>query len=132
MTRLGFDPQLPLALIAALALVAILITAYAFYSRARGAWARGLAFAILLFALAGPVLVKENHAALPDVVAVVMDRSQSMNIGDRAAQAEKALALVFSFTGYKSEQRNFLLNEKEEEQVVIRMERGAKDRKSVV
>ena len=96
MTRIAFDPHLPLALIGALAAIAVLITAVSFYLRARGAWARGLAFAILLFALAGPVLVKENHAALPDVVAVVMDRSQSMNIGDRAAQADKALAALKS------------------------------------
>jgi hypothetical protein len=96
MTRIAFDPHLPLALIGALAAIALLITAVSFYLRARGAWARGLAFAILLFALAGPVLVKENHASLPDVVAVVMDRSQSMNIGDRAAQADKALAAVKS------------------------------------
>jgi len=96
MTRLAFDPHLPLALIGALTVIAILITTASFFLRARGAWARGLAFAILLFALAGPVLVKENHAALPDVVAVVMDRSQSMNIGDRAAQADKALAAVKS------------------------------------
>ena len=92
MTRLGFDPQLPLALIAALAIVAVLITAYGFAMRARGAWARALAFAILIFALCGPMLVHENHAPLPDVVAVVMDRSQSMNIGDRTAQSENALA----------------------------------------
>jgi hypothetical protein len=92
MTRLGFDPQLPPALIAALALAAILITAYGFYVGARGAWARGLAFAILVFALCGPILVRENHAPLPDVVAVVIDRSQSMNIGERSAQSEKALA----------------------------------------
>jgi hypothetical protein len=94
MTRLGFDPHLPLALIGLIAAVAVLITAYSFYARARGAWARGLAFAILIFALCGPILVKENHAPLPDVVAVVMDRSQSMNIGDRAAQAEKALTAI--------------------------------------
>jgi hypothetical protein len=92
MTRLGFDPQLPLALIVAIAVVAVLITAYGFYSGARGAWARGLAFAILIFALCGPMLVHENHAPLPDVVAVVMDRSQSMNIGERTAQADRALA----------------------------------------
>ncbi len=94
MTRLAFAPQLPLALIAVLALIALLITAYGFYAGARGAWARGLAFAILIFALCGPMLVKENHAPLPDVVAVVMDRSQSMGIGDRAAEAEKALAQI--------------------------------------
>jgi hypothetical protein len=92
MTRLGFDPQLPLALIVAIAVVAVLITAYGFYSGARGAWARGLAFAILIFALCGPMLVHENHAPLPDVVAVVVDRSQSMNIGERTAQADSALA----------------------------------------
>ncbi len=92
MTRLGFDPQLPLGLIAAIAIVAVLITAYSFYAGARGAWARGLAFAILIFALCGPMLVHENHSPLPDVVAVVVDRSQSMNIGDRTPQADRALA----------------------------------------
>jgi hypothetical protein len=96
MTRLAFDPHVPLALIGALTLIAILITAGSFVLRARGAWARGLAFAILLFALAGPVLVKETHAPLPDVVALVMDRSQSMNVGQRTAQAEKALAAIKS------------------------------------
>ncbi len=94
MTRLAFDPHLPLGLITGLALIAILITAYGFYAGARGAWARGLAFAILLFALAGPILVHENHVPLPDVVALVMDRSQSMGIGDRLPQAEKALAQI--------------------------------------
>ena len=96
MTRLAFDPHVPLALIGALAAIAILITVASFWLRARGAWARGLAFAILLFALAGPVLVKENHQPLPDVVALVMDRSQSMNVAARAAQAEKALAAIKS------------------------------------
>ena len=65
---------------------------FSFYRRARGAWARGLAFAILLFALAGPLLVHETHAPLPDMVAVIVDRSQSMGVGDRAKQADQALA----------------------------------------
>ncbi len=38
--------------------------------------------------------------------------------------ADKAFAIVFSYTGYKTEQRNFLLNENEEENVVVRLERG--------
>jgi len=46
--------------------------------------------------------------------------------------AEHAFALVFSFTGYKTEQRNFLLNEQEEEQVVIRMEKGQKTLQEVI
>jgi hypothetical protein len=94
MTRLAFDPHIPVALIAVLALAALGLTAYAFYAGARGAWARGLAFTILIFALTGPMLVHENHVPLPDVVAVVMDRSQSMGIGERIPQAEKALAQI--------------------------------------
>jgi hypothetical protein len=90
MTRLAFAPVIPIPLLTAVAIVALLIVAYSFYMRARGAWARGLAFAVLLFALAGPLLVREKHAPLPDVVVLVTDRSQSMELGKRAAQAESA------------------------------------------
>ncbi len=38
--------------------------------------------------------------------------------------ADKAFALVFSYTGYKNLQQNFILNDKEEERIVIRMERS--------
>jgi hypothetical protein len=50
MTRLAFAPVIPIPLLTALAVIAVLIVAYAFFMRARGAWARGLAFAVLLFA----------------------------------------------------------------------------------
>lgn len=92
MTRLAFDPHIPLPLLGLLAGLAVLITIFGIWRRARGAPMRGLALAILLFALAGPILVKETHAPLPDVVALVVDRSQSMNVGDRAKQADAALA----------------------------------------
>ena len=94
MTRLAFDPHIPLWLLALLAVIAAAIAAYSFYARARGAWARGLAFAVLLFVLSGPMLVKEIRSPLPDVVALVMDRSQSMGLGSRTAQGEKALAQI--------------------------------------
>ena len=91
MTRLAFAPHIPLELLALLCALALAITIYAMARRARGAWARGLAFAILLFALSGPMLVNEVHAPLPDVVAVIVDRSQSMGLGNRRQQADKAL-----------------------------------------
>ncbi len=94
MTRLDFAPVLPLPLLYALAALALLIVAFAFYRRARGAWARGLAFAVLLFALAGPLLVREQRAPLPDVAVIVTDRSQSMGLGTRGAQAEAARAQI--------------------------------------
>src|SRR5690348_18350975 len=94
MTRLAFDPHIPLALLAVLIAAALAITIFSIWRGARGALMRGLAFAILLFALAGPILVKETHAVLPDVVALVVDRSQSMGVGERAAQANAALTAL--------------------------------------
>jgi hypothetical protein len=92
MTSLDFAPHLPLALLWVLGGVCILILAYGFYAHARGTWARLLAFAILLFALAGPVIVHETHAPLRDVAVLVVDRSQSMGIGARTRQVDAALA----------------------------------------
>src|SRR6218665_3257623 len=37
--------------------------------------------------------------------------------------AERAFALVFTYTGHRAEQKNFLLNENEEEYVIIRLEK---------
>ncbi len=91
MTRLAFDPHIPLSLLGFLIAAALAITLFGLWRGARGALMRGLAFAILLFALAGPMLVKETHAPLPDMVAVVVDRSQSMGVGDRNAQVAQAL-----------------------------------------
>src|SRR5476649_2473050 len=94
MTRLAFAPVIPLPLLTALIVLAVLITVYSFILHAKGAWARGLAFAVLLFALAGPLLVKEKHAPLPDVAVIVTDRSQSMSLGKRSQQAEAARAQI--------------------------------------
>lgn len=94
MTRLAFAPVIPLPVLTVLIALALLVTLYGFATRARGAWARGLAFAVLLFALAGPMLVKEKHAPLPDVAVIVTDRSQSMGLSKRAAQAEAARAQI--------------------------------------
>ena len=88
MTRLAFAPVIPLSALTVLIVLALLVTLYGFATRARGAWARGLAFTVLLIALAGPMLVKEKHAPLSDVAVIVTDRSQSMALGKRTAQAE--------------------------------------------
>jgi len=76
-------------------------------------------------------VLDENDHPLAGVSVTILGRQSGIMTSDSGnfrirIEAEKALALVFSFTGFKPEQRNFLLNEKEEERVVIRMERGAK------
>ena len=91
---IDFAPLLPpVVLWIALGLAAAL-TAASFALRARGAWARALVFAALIFVIANPLIVNETHAPLPDVAAIVIDRSQSMGIENRKAQADAALAAI--------------------------------------
>jgi hypothetical protein len=82
-------------------------------------------------------VVDENENPMAGVSVVVLGKTNGITTSDSGTfrmrvPADKAFALVLSFMGYKTEQRNFLLNEGEEEQVVIRMERGSKELDVVV
>ncbi|WP_120008413.1 hypothetical protein [Teichococcus vastitatis] len=87
---LDFAPILPLWLLAALALVALLALGVALWRRARGVWWRALSFAVLLLALGNPRLVEETRETRPDIALLVQDRSDSARIGGRAAQMDAA------------------------------------------
>jgi hypothetical protein len=89
---LSFEPLLPwLWLIAILVPIALLAFAGLFF-RQRGAWVRLVALAALAAALVNPVLLDEEREPLKSVVALVVDRSQSQDIGDRQAETSAALA----------------------------------------
>ncbi len=99
---------------------------------------------ILIFILLFPVLpllaqksgavisgkiLDENENPLAKVSIVLLGRESGLVSSDSGTfsmhvPADKAFALVFSYTGYKSLQQNFILNDKEEERIVIRMERA--------
>src|SRR5690349_18123092 len=86
--------------------------------------------------VSGKVL-DENEHPLSNVSVVILGKQTGLVTSDSGTftikvPADRAFALVFSFTGYKEEQRNFLLNEGEEETIVVRLERGAKQLKEVV
>jgi hypothetical protein len=79
--------------------------------------------------VSGKVL-DENENPLPNVSVVILGQVKGIATNDSGffqlkVPAERAFALVFSFTGYKTEQRNFLLNEDEEETITIRLEKGS-------
>jgi hypothetical protein len=79
----------------------------------------------------------ENGRPLPKVSVTILGRQTGSVSSDSGAfhlrvPADKAFALVFSFTGYKTEQRNFLLNENEDEKIVVRLEKSAQQLKEVV
>ena len=91
-TSIDFAPQIPLVLLWSAIGFGAVLTIFSFAVRARGAWARALVFAALIFVLANPLIVHETRAPLPDVAAIVIDRSQSMSIENRRAVEEEALA----------------------------------------
>src|SRR5690606_535943 len=59
--------------------------------RQRGAFLRIAAVAALGIALANPVLLDEEREPLKSVVTLVVDRSQSQDIGDRMATTDAAV-----------------------------------------
>ena len=93
-TSIDFAPQIPLFVLWVAIAVGAVLAIFSFAVRARGAWARALVFAALIFVLANPLVVHETHSPLPDVAAIVIDRSQSMGIEDRRAQEDAALAAL--------------------------------------
>ena len=89
-----FDPLLPLWLMVALAACVLAALALAAVRRLAGWPYRGLAVACVFLALLNPSLKTEERQAEADIVIVVVDRSSSQGLSDRAAQTEAALAHV--------------------------------------
>jgi len=89
--RIEFAPLIPLPLLAALAVLALILVGVLLWRRGAGAGWRLLAFAAGLLALANPSLVEEQRRPLKDVAVVVVDRSLSQSIGERATRTDAAL-----------------------------------------
>jgi hypothetical protein len=94
MPQIVFAPFVPAPLLWALIAIAAALSIYAFAMGARGAWARGVALAVMILAIANPSIVRATKEPLPDIALLVLDRSQSMQIGNRGAEAQKALAAI--------------------------------------
>ncbi len=82
-------------------------------------------------------IVDENEQPLSNVSIVILGQSKGVASNDSGyfrikAEAGKAFALIFSYSGRNTEQRNFLLNEGEEETITIRLVKGEKTLQEVV
>jgi hypothetical protein len=87
---IAFSPLVSPPALYALAAAALAISIALVWRGVRGAWLRALSLALLLISLTDPNLVQENRRPLNDIVAVVVDRSGSQDIGDRRIQTDKA------------------------------------------
>src|SRR6186713_1040477 len=86
--------------------------------------------------VSGKVL-DENEKPLSNVSVVILGQQRGIVTADSGTfrlkvTADRAFAIVFSYTGFKSQQKNFLLSENEEETVVIRLEREGKTLEEVI
>ena len=89
-----FDPLVPIGLILALAVPGVVLLAYSAWRRARGAPLRTVALAVLVVALLNPTVRSEEREPVADVAAIVVDRSQSQDIGARPQETEAALRRI--------------------------------------
>ena len=82
-------------------------------------------------------VVDENENPLSKVSVVILGKTTGLTTNDSGyfslkVPSGKSFALIFSYTGRKTEQRNFLLNEGEEETITIRLEKGERTLQEVV
>jgi hypothetical protein len=87
----SFEPLLSWPWLAALLVPLALLALAGLLLRQRGALLRAAALAALAAALLNPVLLSEEREPLKSVVALIVDRSQSQDIGQRNAQTSAAL-----------------------------------------
>ena len=82
-------------------------------------------------------VVDDNEMPLANVSVVILGQTKGISTNDSGyfrlkIEADRAFALIFSYAGRRTEQKNFLLSEGEEETITIRLERGENTLKEVI
>ncbi len=93
-SALEFDPLVPWALVAGAGALTALAVILAAALGLRGWWLRGLAGAALVMSLANPAFVREEREPLSDIAVMLVDRSQSMQAGERTTAADNVADAV--------------------------------------
>ena len=88
---IAFAPHVPMWVLIGCGVAGVIILVYSLLRGASGSFARLFALLIVIGALADPLIVRETREGLNDVVALVVDRTQSQDIGTRRADSERAL-----------------------------------------
>jgi hypothetical protein len=94
LAAITLQPSLPAWALLGLTALAAAVAGFSIWRGARGGWLRAAAFAVLIGWLAGPTLVRETRQGLRDIALLVLDRSASMQVGDRTRLADAAAASV--------------------------------------
>ncbi|OHV89765.1 hypothetical protein [Mesorhizobium sp. ORS 3428] len=89
---ISFEPLVSWPMFGLVFVPLLLLALAGLWFRQRGSVLRFVALLALGAALLNPVFLDEEREALKSVVAIIVDRSQSQDIGDRTKQTEEALA----------------------------------------
>ncbi len=82
-------------------------------------------------------IIDENDKALPSVSVIILGQATGITTNDSGefrlkVPADKAIALLFSHTGYAETQMNFYLSEQEEEKIIVRLEQAGRVLETVI
>ncbi|HUW81105.1 MAG TPA: hypothetical protein VMV54_09470 [Acidocella sp.] len=97
--HIGFSPALPWPVLAALAVLVIAICLLPPITKIRGSVLRLSGFLLLLAVLSGPAWTADTVTPLPDIALLLIDHSQSMDIGSRNTMAARAVAALRASAG---------------------------------
>ncbi|MFC6198629.1 DUF7408 domain-containing protein [Ponticaulis profundi] len=93
-SRFGFDPFIPLWAFAALGIACLIVWGFYAFRGGRAWLTRALALCIITAALSNPLLIQENRDPLKSTVALVVDRSASMEVDGREDRASEIAAAI--------------------------------------
>ena len=89
--NISFEAVLPWAFIAVVGVAGIALLFLLALGQSRGTLLRALSFALLLAALANPVIRSEDRQPLADIAVAVIDHSLSQQSGERMARTDAAV-----------------------------------------
>ena len=101
-----FAPLVPTYVLWVACAVAVALTVMLILVRSRGWAVRAVALTLAVLALANPAFTREDREPLTSVVVVVVDKSPSQTLGDRAAQTEAARTALAETTGKNTRPRS--------------------------
>jgi hypothetical protein len=82
-------------------------------------------------------VIDENENPVAGATVIILGKQNGILTSDSGSfrikvPAERAFALVFSYTGFREEQKNFYLSDGEEEQLTVKLTRNSKTLETVV
>lgn len=89
-----FAPLLPIWMIWVLFGFVVIMVGVALWRGLSGWWLRGLGAVVVLAALMGPVLQREDRSPLTDIVLLVEDQTASQRLSDRLDQTTSAVEML--------------------------------------